>query len=123
MKKKKQRLTDADICDAISQAIRQSGWSIPTDAASGAAAEERLTEHMPELPNRLKQPKHPSTSADPFIGTITPLWDSSPFAEPMARAARDGGSVPPGIEDIMKRDRKGAERELRDRLKDKRNDG
>jgi len=122
MKKKKQRLSDTAICDAISEAIRQSGWSIPTDETSVAAAEERFAEHVSELPDRLKQPELPSTPANAFIGRITPLWDSSSFAEPMARAARNGGSVPPGIEGVMKQDRKVAERGLQNRMKNKRND-
>ena len=123
MKKKKQRLSDTAICDAISQAIRLPGWSIPTDEASVTAAEKLLAENTAELPDRLKQPKLTTMSGGAFANTVAPLWDSSSFVEPMARAARDGGTVPSDIEDIMKQDRKAAEHELQNRMKKKRNDG
>jgi len=119
MKKKKHRITDEAICDAIHEVIRQAGWTIPTDEWSVAAAEARMENDMPELPEGLRSPEFPSASDDnPSAGKVVPLWDPAVLAAPMARAAREGGSVSPEIEKVMKRDREIAEQELRHRNRD-----
>ena len=118
-KKKKYRITDDAIYDAIHEAIRQAGWAIPTDEESVAAAEARMENNMPELPERLNSPEFPSvTKKSPMTGKVIPLWDPSTLSAPMARAAREGGSVSPEIEKIMKRDREMAEQNLRHRNRD-----
>jgi hypothetical protein len=123
-KKKKHRITDDAICDAIYEAIRQDGWSIPTDEASVATAEARMENYMPTLPERLRHPEFPSASKKmPWPGKVVPLWDSFVLSAPMARAAREGGSVSPEIEKIMKRDREIAEQKLRHRNNDRGDDG
>jgi hypothetical protein len=118
MKKKKNRLTDEAICDAIHEVIRPAGRAIPTDEASVAAAESQLANDMPELPERLRNSKFPPAADKVSARKVVPLWDPGVLAEPMARAAREGGVVSPEIEEVMKRDRKIAEQKLRDRKKD-----
>ena len=120
--KKKHRVSDESIYDAISDAIRQAGWSIPTDEASVAAAEERLESDTPELPANLRDPKLPPAAGNMPVANVISLWDPAVLAGPMARAAREGGSVPPEIEKIMERDRKIAEYELRNRNRDSEED-
>jgi len=126
-KTKKHRVTDDAIHEAIHDAIREAGWAIPTDEVSVAAAEARMENDMPELPERLRNPEYLSASdKHPMNGKVIPLWDPSVLSAPMARAARDGGSVSPEIEKIMKRDREIAEQRLRhlneDSIKDREND-
>lgn len=122
MKKKRHRITDEAICDATHEAIRLAGWTIPTDEASVAAAETRLANDMPELPAALRNPDFPSDADNTSVGKVVPLWDPAVLAAPMARAARQGGSVSAEIEKVMEQDRKIAEQELRDRDKDRKND-
>lgn len=117
-KQKKHRITDEAICDAAHQAIRQAGWRIPTDEESVATAEARLANDMPELPPSLMNPEFPSDAGNASAGKVVPLWDSAIISEPMARAARQGGSVSPEIEEVMKRDRKIAEQKMQERSKD-----
>ena len=123
MKKKKHRIADKAIWDAAHEAIRQAGWTIPTDEEAVAAAEARMTGDMPKLPAALRNPQLPSAAGnDTSAGKVVPLWDSAVLAAPMARAARQGGSVSAEVEEAMKRDREIAEQELRDRNKDREND-
>ena len=117
MKVKKHRITDDAICDAIHEAIRQAGWTIPTDEESVADAEATLANYMPPLPAALRNLESPSAADNASVGKVVPLWDPNVLIAPMARAAREGGSVSAEIEEIMKKDRKIAERELRDRDK------
>ncbi len=127
MKEKKHRITEKAICDATHEVIRQAGWTIPTDEESVAAAEARLANDMPPLPEALRNPAFPSAADNASAGKVVPLYDPTILAAPMARAARQGGSVSPEIEEIMKKDREAAEREMRDRekgsQKDRENDG
>ncbi len=114
-KTKKRRITDEAICAATHEAIRQAGWIIPTDEASVADAEARLADDMPELPAELRNLKFPSAADNPSAGKVVPLWDPTVLSAPMARAAREGGSVSPEAERIMRRDRDRAERDLQER--------
>jgi len=123
-KKKKRRITDEAICDAIHEVIREAGWTIPTDEVSVAVAEARMQNDMPELPEGLRNPVFPSASdKNPVARKVVPLWDPSVLSVPMARAAREGGSVSPEIEKIMKRDREIAEQDLRQRNRNRGKDG
>jgi len=112
MKKKKHSITDDAIGDAIHQALRQADWRIPTDEASVADAEARLAEDRPALPASLQNPEFPSDADNSSAGKVVPLWDSAIISAPMARAARQGGTVSPEIEEVMKRDRRIAEQEM-----------
>ena len=77
---------------------------------------------MPELPVRLRNSQFPPAADKVSAREVVPLWDPGVLAEPMARAAREGGAVSPEIEEVMKRDRKIAEQKLRDRKKDSNKD-
>jgi len=118
MKRKNQRITDQAISDATHETIRQAGWTMPIDEESVAAAEARTTDDLPELPESLRDPRFPSAAGSKSGVRVVPLWDPTVLAAPMARAAREGGSVPGEVEEAMERDREIAERELRDRDSD-----
>lgn len=122
MRKKNHQISDEAICAALYEVIREAGWAIPTDEESVAAAEARLRDAMPELPEELSDPQFPSADDSESLGKVVPLWDPQVLAAPMARAAREGGSVPSEIEQTMKRDRETAEKELRDQEKHREND-
>lgn len=118
-KRKKENLTEAAVYDATYEAIRQFGWIIPTDEASVADAEARMANIIKKLPSELQDLSSPTASGRTVKGKLMPLWDPSVLSEPMARAARRGGTISPEVEEIMKRDREIAERKLRDHIKSK----
>ncbi len=122
-KKKKLRLTDEALCDAIHQAIGLAGWTMPTDEASVADAEARMAIDGIELPPPLGDLEFPSAADNPKAGKVMPLWDPQVLFSPMARAAREGGTIAPEVEAIMKRDREIAEQELRERQRKNRDTG
>lgn len=102
---------DAD----VHQALKSLGWTVPECEDDVRRAEAELSGSATPLPEsltnagavfkekaagRLANVKPVSFSADPAAG------------ENLARAARQGGKIPPEIEDRMHRDRQEAEREL-----------
>ena len=99
--------------DEIYQALLQKGWVLPQSEEEVRLAEAEIEEMRDELPaelvshfslfnrtKRLLKNRHQlSSTAEDDIG------------EHLARAARDGGEVPPEIEQRMRQDRERAEEE------------
>lgn len=89
------------------------GWRLPETEDEIAEAEEWVENHPHNVPPHIADPAQ--ALARPRGGVI-PLRPVSLEAEEaveenLGRAAREGGSIPPEIEERMKKDRDDAERE------------
>jgi hypothetical protein len=97
----------------LAAALRTLGWTMPKTASEVAAAEARLAREQIVLPESL-------LDADAVLqrrpGRVLPF---RPHAEKtgdvalenLSRAAREGGEIPPDVEQAMREDRERAERE------------
>ncbi|NLF31153.1 MAG: hypothetical protein GX591_09740 [Planctomycetes bacterium] len=99
----------------VHEAMMRLGWQVPTDDRAVRAAEEALAAEPVDLPASL--------------GDARAVWEGRRAAEvrprleadedgtvdvPLARAAREGGPIPPQIEQRMRADRLRAQRERDD---------
>lgn len=97
------------------EAMRLLGWIIPTTEDDVERAEAMLTTEKIDLPQQLKDPYQLLESLD----SDCPSFDPEPVAadvdveENLARAAREGGTILPEIEQRMRRDRQAAEQQTR----------
>jgi hypothetical protein len=120
MRKKRNRISDETLSAATCEAVRHLGWFIPTDEDAVAEAEARLTEGTAGLPPALRNVADILDGADqrPLSGRMIQPWSSERMDATLSRAAREGGSVSPEIEKLMKRDRDRAEAEYSDALEE-----
>ena len=99
----------------VRAALAAMGWVPPASEGDVAATEAQLREEPVELPARLADAaavlEHPAPGAE---ATALRLPDAPDIDATLARAAREGGTVTPEIEEIMRRDRAAAEREMDD---------
>ena len=107
---RKHRLSDDDLFDAIGEAMRTNDWRLPVTEEEVARAEAGLAGASPARAAGLRIP--PVPGLDP--AAISPqrvirLWDSEGMEDPLARAAREGGTLTPEVEAAMQRDRAKAE--------------
>ncbi len=111
---KRNRLTEGELGDAVYAALRRTGAVVPTNEETVAAAELWVAIDGPPLPAelldvpRVLATRHPDSWP---TGLIRP-WDSSSMDATLARAAREGGTLSPEIEEVMRRDREIAQAEL-----------
>jgi len=99
----------------VRAALTVMGWAPPTSEDHVADVEARLRDEPVELPARLADPAAVLGSPEPEAKTtVLHLPDAPDIDATLARAAREGGTVTPEIEEIMRRDREAAEREMDD---------
>jgi hypothetical protein len=99
----------------VHQALRSLGWVTPECEDDVRRAEAELSGNATPLPESLTNAG--AVFKDKAAGGLADVKPVSFSADPvagenLARAARQGGKVPPEIEDRMHRDRQEAEREL-----------
>ena len=96
-------------------ALQAMGWIVPDNERDVESAQAALAEGAVSLPDTLRDSKA-VLAGDGDWGSA----GAGPIAFPsdvdveqnLARAAREGGPIPPQIEQIMRKDRLAAEREL-----------
>jgi len=90
-------------------AMRLSGWVLPETDEEVAAAEESSAE-TPPLPSELIDPYAVLQRAQSGPKLLAKVTHSTPEIEAnLARAAREGGEIPPDVENLMEADREAAE--------------
>lgn len=99
----------------VQAALVAMGWAPPGAEQEVDTVEAELRENPVELPAELADAdavfNRPAPEADP---TVLRLPDAPDIDATLARAAREGGTVTPEIEELMRRDREAAEREMDD---------
>ncbi len=99
----------------VHQAMRSLGWLVPECEDDVRRAETQLAGTAPPLPAELADAaavfQGKLGGGAPDMGPIAFGPDAQAEGN-LARAARQGGKIPPEIEDRMRRDREDAEREL-----------
>ncbi len=110
---------DDDIEREIAKAMQSLGWIVPQSEDDVLRAEAELAEYggSAGLPEALIDPKavfdhtpgHAPSGPELFQFPV-----DQEIEENLARAAREGGPIPPEIEEILRRDREAAERKLED---------
>jgi hypothetical protein len=91
----------------VHEALKSAGWAMPQSEDDVRRAEGRIAESPAALPEALRDPAGAvERAARPEPLALPPGRQA---AENLARAAREGGEVPPEIEEIMRRDRRAAE--------------
>ncbi len=99
----------------VHQAIRSLGWAVPECEQDVRRAEAELSASATPLPESL------GDAAAVFEGktdggvanvSLAEFGTDAQVEENLARAARQGGKIPPEIEQRMRRDREDAERKL-----------
>lgn len=102
---------DESLDAQIWQAMLSLGWIEPLDDASlkqiEAEFEQALASGELSLPKTLESPDAIFAKLQARKDAATSL--DTAIQEQMARAAREGGTIPPDIEEKMRRDRKEAE--------------
>jgi len=103
----------------VHAALVAMGWSPPTGEDDVAALEAQLRGQTLELLAELTDPAAVFERAAPDAeATVLRFPDAPDIDATLARAAREGGTVTPEIEEIMRRDRAAAEREMDDESQD-----
>ena len=97
----------------LHRALSSLGWRLPETEDEIAEAEEWVEGHPPVVPHEIADPEQalarPRGRATPMRKVSLETEDA--IEENLARAAREGGSIPPEIEERMRKDREDAERE------------
>ena len=109
---RKHHIPDDVLDEAVYRAIHEAGWSIPVDENEVAEAEILQGDGDADLPALLRDPRNvldgpPDGSAT--LDCALPSAGSARLDAALARAAREGGRVPPDIEAVMRRDREESE--------------
>lgn len=101
----------------LHDAMRALGWVVPECDADVARAEDALSADPVALPEALQDARavfegrsDPSRAAPARL----PLSGSRYIDATLARAAREGGTITPEVEQTMRRDREAAERDAQD---------
>ena len=96
----------------VYEALKSAGWAVPQSEDAVRRADEALAGGTVVLPESLRDPQA-VLERGPRGEAVEPRALAFPSAgeaaEDLARAAREGGEVPPEIEEIMGRDRRAAE--------------
>ena len=98
----------------VHEALRADGLMVPRTEDEVRRAEAELARDPVELPEALKEPPEIGAPADAGGGHAlepTRLRGPARIYDDMARAAREGRSIPAEIEEVLRRDREAAERE------------
>ena len=115
-KRKKPASGGGALAGDVHQAMRSLGWTVPQCEDDVQQAETELSASAAPLPESLSDAATVFNCCEAASGlaNIAPqCFLSDPEIEDnLARAARQGGEIPPGIEDRMRRDRRAAERKL-----------
>ena len=97
----------------LHRALSSLGWRLPESEDEIAEVEQWADEHPPHVPPEVADPARalarPRGRAIPLRPVSLEAGDA--IEENLARAAREGGSIPPEIEERMRKDREDAERE------------
>jgi len=96
-------------------AMRLAGWLAPETEAEVLDAEKELTTKRITIPTSFNNPRellHGAGSARRIVHP-QPYIPRAEEAENLARAAREGGTISPEVEERMKRDRDAAEAKSR----------
>lgn len=104
--KKQDCLPDDDVLEAtIQKVLRASGRLLPQSEAEIAATEEAISKQQIELPDSLLcPPSGPYASSDKDIVGRIGAEQTESFQN-LARAARNGGNIPPEVLRQMEDDR------------------
>lgn len=114
--RRQQRHTE--LTDNVAEAMRRLGWLPPDDEQAVGRAESTLADPPVQLPDILRDPQA-VLSPPPGGGAVVYRFGPDAEAEAtLARAAREGGDIPPEIERRMRADRLAAERENDDETPD-----
>ncbi len=100
----------------ISEAMTSLGWKVPQCEDEVQRAETELKGDLAALPEELQDPKaafNRSVGQVRARPQVLQFFGDAEIERDLARAARDGGPIPPEIEEIMRRDREAAEREFK----------
>ena len=101
----------------VHEALKSLGWATPDNEDDVTRLEAEISQGTVELPETLKDTgrvfqarpqEDPTTIELPHFSADVETQDS------LARAARAGKPIPPEIEEIMRRDRQAAQREVND---------
>ena len=115
MSRKRKSDTPAASEQDVHAALVAMGWVPPTAEQDIAAVEVQLRESPVKPPAELADPAavldRPIRQAAP---TVLHFPDAPDIDATLARAAREGGAVTPEVEEVMRRDRTAAEREMDD---------
>jgi len=106
-----------DLEREVDEAMTSLGWKVPQTEDEVLRAEAELAENPAPLPDELTDPAEVFDRApgQTEAGTGPLLFPTDQDIEAdLARAARDGGPIPPEIEEVLRRDREAAEREFDD---------
>lgn len=104
---------DHQIERTVHDAMMVRGWLIPRSEEEVMRAESELADHPVDLPKELEDPACLLDAiADCVPEPRLRLPVNREAAENLARAAREGGEIPPEVEERMRADREKAEREI-----------
>ncbi len=101
----------------VQQAAAALGWTVPQTEDEVRQAESELTKHPTDLPEAMRDLGSALERAEQRQSSVPhplPLPGDPTIEQNLARAAREGGPIPPEIEARLRRDREAAERELDD---------
>jgi hypothetical protein len=92
-------------------AIRAEGWLAPETEQEVLEAEKKLASERTTIPTSLDHPRELLYRAGSVraIHFSQPKIESARETENLARAAREGGTISPEVEERMKKDRDAAE--------------
>ncbi len=111
--RRQQRHTE--LTDNVAEAMRRLGWLPPDDEQAVQRAEAELADTPAPLPDALRDPQAAPPEGEPVVCQFAPDPDTEAT---LARAAREGGDIPPEIERRMRADRLAAEQEIDDETPD-----
>lgn len=103
----------SDFEGAVFDAMRRAGWILPQTVEDVLRAEQELDQSAVQLPSRLADPyailDGPSRALR--LGGRSGAPDDQSVEENLAQAAREGGTIPPTVQEQMRKDRDAAEAE------------
>ena len=109
---------EEDAAPLVHDTLAEMGRLVPQTEDDAAAAEQRLRDSPIELPESLRDADAVLRRTEGSPPSPVPFPGNADVEATLARAAREGGAIPPEIEQIMRRDREAAEAELDDETED-----
>lgn len=96
----------------VFEALRQEGWILPETEQEVRLAEEDLERAPVVLPPELSDPSDVLKRVGQPVRfkSLAPGAGDQRIESDLARAARESGTIPPDVEERMRRDRQEAER-------------
>ena len=103
-----------DLQRNVHEALKSLGWAVPECEDGVSRAEAQSPAAGPALPEALGDAGAVLDGKGGGLASARPhgFADDAASEENLARAAREGGKIPPEIEERMRRDRKAAEEAL-----------